>query len=124
LITAFAFAAVLLAMLGIYSVIAFSIAMRTHEMAIRMALGSSRFGIIRLVLASGARLAIVGCAIGIAGAMAISRLLHSLLFEVGPFDVVALIGAIAVVLALSTAASYFPARRAASVDPMQALRSE
>jgi putative ABC transport system permease protein len=124
LITAFAFAAVLLAMLGIYSVIAFSIAMRTHEMAIRMALGSSRFGIIRLVLASGARLALVGCAIGIAGAIAISRLLHSLLFEVGPFDVVALIGAMAVVLALSTAASYFPARRAASIDPMQALRSE
>jgi putative ABC transport system permease protein len=124
LISSFAFAAVLLAMLGVYGVIAFSVAMRTHEMAIRMALGSSRFGIIRLVLTSGARLALVGCAIGIAGAMAVSRLLHSLLFEVGPFDVVALIGAMAVVLALSFAASYFPARRAASVDPMQALRSE
>jgi ABC-type antimicrobial peptide transport system permease subunit len=124
LITAFAIAAVLLAMLGIYSVIAFSTAMRIHEMAIRMALGSSRFGIIRLVLGSAARLALIGCAIGIVGAMAVSRLLHSFLFEIGAFDPLALLGAMAVILALSMTASYLPARRAASIDPMQALRSE
>lgn len=124
LITAFALAAVLLAMLGIYSVIAFSTTMRVHEMAIRVALGSSRFGIIRLVLASGARLALIGCAIGIAGAMLVSRLLRSVLFEVGPFDPVVLIAATAVILMLSLAASFLPARRAASIDPMKALRSE
>ncbi len=124
LITAFAFAAVLLAMLGIYSVIAFSMAMRTHEMAIRMALGSSRLGIIRLVLGSAARLALIGCAIGIAGGMAVSRLLHSLLFEIGPFDPLVLIAAAAVILILSLAASFLPARRAASINPMQALKNE
>jgi putative ABC transport system permease protein len=124
LITAFAIAAVLLAMLGIYSVIAFSTAMRTHEMAIRMALGSSRFRIIRLVLSSGARLALIGSAIGIAGAMLISRLLHSVLFEVGPFDPLVLMAAAVAILALSVAASFLPARRAASIDPMKALRSE
>ncbi|HEY5255243.1 MAG TPA: FtsX-like permease family protein, partial [Acidobacteriaceae bacterium] len=124
LITAFAVAAVLLSMLGIYSVIAFSTAMRIHEMAIRVALGSSRFGIIRLVLISGARLALIGSAIGMVAAMLISRLMHSVLFEVGPFDPLVLIAAAAAILVLSVAASFLPARRAASIDPMQALRSE
>ena len=86
LISSFAFAAVLLAVLGIYSVIAFSVASRVQEMAIRMALGSQRAGIVRLILESGAKLAAFGCVLGLAGAAADSTLLRSLLFGVSPFD--------------------------------------
>ena len=81
----------LLAVLGIYSVIAFSVASRVQEMAIRMALGSQRAAIVRLVLESGAKLAIIGCVIGLAGAVAASGLLRSLLFGVSPFDPLVLV---------------------------------
>jgi predicted permease len=124
LIGSFALAAVLLAVLGIYSVISFSVASRVQEMAIRMALGSQRGNIVRLVLASGARLAVVGCVIGLGGAVAASRLLRSLLFGVSPFDPVALSVAAVGVLLLAVAASGLPALRAASIDPMRALRGE
>jgi ABC-type antimicrobial peptide transport system permease subunit len=124
LISSFAFAAVLLAVLGIYSVIAFSVASRLQEMAIRMTLGSQRGAIVRLVLESGAKLAIVGCVLGLAGAAAASGLLRSMLFGVSPFDPMVLTIAAAGVLALSVAASLPPAFRAASIDPMQALRGE
>ena len=124
LIGSFAFAAVLLAVLGIYSVISFSVASRVQEMAIRMALGSQRGSIVRLVLGSGARLALIGCVIGLAGAVAASKLLRSLLFDVSPFDPVALSLAAAGVLLLAVAASGLPALRAASIDPMRALRGE
>lgn len=124
IISAFGIIAVLLAMLGIYSVIAFSVALRTHEMAIRMALGASRTEVRRLVLLSGARLAIIGCAIGLAGAIATSHLLQSLLFEVDPFDPAVLIAAATAILGLSMAASALPAQRAAAVDPVRALRQE
>ena len=86
LITSFALAAVLLAVVGIYSVVAFSVASRVQEMAIRMALGSQRAGIVRLVLGSGAKLAAIGCVLGLAGAAAAATLLRSLLFGVSPFD--------------------------------------
>ena len=86
LITSFAFAAILLAVLGIYSIIAFSVASRLQEVAIRMALGSQRTGIVRLILESGAKLALIGCVVGLAGAVAASGLLRSLLFGVSPFD--------------------------------------
>lgn len=124
LIGSFAFAAVLLAVLGIYSVIAFSVASRAQEMAIRMALGSERGAIIRLVLRSGAKLAAIGCAIGLGGAVAASGLLRSLLFGVSPFDPFVLSLAALGVLLLALAASGLPALRAASVDPMRALRTE
>lgn len=124
LIGSFAFAAVLLAILGIYSVISFSVASRVQEMAIRMALGSQRGAIVRLVLESGARLAVIGCVIGLAGAMAASKLLRSLLFDISPFDPVALSVAAVGVLLLALAASGLPALRAASIDPMRALRGE
>ena len=124
LISAFAVAAVLLAILGIYSVIAFSVALRTQEMAIRMALGSQRTGIIRLILISGAKLGAIGCALGIAGALASSRLLQSLLFGVSPFDPVTLSLAVVLILLLVLAASFVPARRAAAIHPMRALREE
>ncbi len=124
LITSFALAAVLLAVLGIYSVIAFSAASREGEMAIRLALGSPRSAVVRLVVASGAKLAAAGCALGLLGAAAVSGLLRSLLFGVSPFDPAVLVAAAAVVLLLSVGASLLPALRAASVEPIQALRGE
>ena len=124
LIGSFALAAVLLAVLGIYSVIAFSVASRVQEMAIRMALGSQRGSIVRLVLESAAKLALIGCAIGLAGAAAASGLLRSLLFGVSPFDPLVLTVAAIAVLALTVLAAAPPALRAASINPMQALRGE
>jgi putative ABC transport system permease protein len=124
IITAFGVIAVLLAILGIYSVVAFSVALRTQEMAIRLALGASRSGIRRLIVLSGARLALIGCAIGLAGAIGATQLLRSLLFQVNPFDPFVLIASALVILMLSVAASALPAQRAATVDPMHALRDE
>ncbi len=124
LITSFALAAVLLALLGIYSVIAFSVASRAQELAIRMALGSQRSGIMRLILISGSKLAIGGCVIGLACAAAASGLLRSFLFGVSPFDLPVLILVAAAIFLLALAASAIPARRAAALDPMQALRAE
>jgi predicted permease len=124
LISSFAAAALLLATLGIYSVIAFSVALRVQEMAIRMALGSQRSQIVGLVMYSGAKLALIGCAVGLAGAMAASYLLRSLLFGVSAFDPIALALASCCVLLLTLGACFLPARRASAVDPMQALRGE
>ncbi|MGC1462986.1 MAG: ABC transporter permease [Terracidiphilus sp.] len=124
LIGSFAFAAVLLAVLGIYSVISFSVASRMQEMAIRMALGSQRWAIVRLVLQSGTKLAAVGCAVGLCGAAAASTLIRSLLFSVSPFDPLVLSAAAVGVLLLAVAASGLPALRAANIDPMRALRGE
>ena len=124
LIASFAIAAVLLAALGIYSVIAFSAALRVQEMAIRIALGSQRSGILSLVLGSATKLAIAGCVIGLAGAAAASQLLRSFLFGVSPFDPAVLTLAAVFVLMLALVASLLPALRAASVDPMKALRAD
>jgi predicted permease len=124
LISSFAFAAVLLAVLGIYSVIAFSVASRVQEMAIRMTLGSQRSAIVRLVIQSGAKLAAIGCVIGLAGAAAASGLLRSMLFGVSPFDPLVLTFAAIGILLLTVVASTLPAIRAASIEPMQALRGE
>ncbi len=124
LISSFAAIAVLLAVLGIYSVIAFSVALRAQEMAIRMALGSQRTGIIRLVVLSGAKIAAIGCVIGLAGAFAASHLLRSFLFGVSGVDPLVLTLAASVLLLLTLVASLLPARRAATVDLTQTLRAE
>jgi putative ABC transport system permease protein len=124
LISSFAAIAVLLAVLGIYSVIAFSVALRVQEMAIRLALGSQRGGVVRLVVASGAKLALIGCAIGLVGAWGASHLLQSFLFGVHALDPVVLALAAALLLTLTLIATLLPARRAASVDLTQTLRSE
>ena len=124
LISSFAFAAVLLAVLGIYSIIAFSVASRVQEMAIRMALGSKKSAIMSLIVRSGAKLAGIGCIIGLGGAAAASSLLKSLLFGVSPFDPLVLTLAAVGVLLLAVAASMLPALRAASVSPVSALRGE
>jgi predicted permease len=124
IIASFAAAAVLLALLGIYSVIAFSAALRTHELAIRLALGAQRSRVMHLVLVSGAKLGLAGCAIGAVGAVFATRLLRTMLFQVDPLDPYVLILAAFSIFLLALAASIVPARRAASVDPMQALRTE
>jgi ABC-type antimicrobial peptide transport system permease subunit len=93
-------------------------------MAIRMALGSQRAGILRLVFASAAKMAMLGCAIGLLGVVAASRLLGSFLFGVSPFDPLVLSVAAVFVLLLAWLASLLPARRAASIDPMSVLRAE
>jgi predicted permease len=124
LISSFAGAAVLLAVLGIYSVIAFSAALRTQEMAIRLALGSQRWSVMRLILVSGAKLGLAGCGIGAVAAVFATRLLRSMLFQVDPLDPTVIAIAAISILLLALAASVIPARRAASVEPMEALRSE
>jgi len=124
LISSFAGAAVLLALLGIYSVIAFSAALRTQEMAIRLALGSQRSSVMGLVLLSGAKLGIVGCGLGGVAAVFATRLMRSMLFEVDPLDPAVLVLAAVSIFLLAITASVIPARRAASIDPMMALRAE
>jgi predicted permease len=124
LIASFAIAALSLAALGIYSVIAFSAALRTQEMAIRMALGSQRAGILRLIFTSAAKLAVAGCVVGLGIAAVASRVMQSMLFEVSPFDLSVLTLAAVFLLVLALVASLLPARRAASIDPMKALRTD
>jgi ABC-type antimicrobial peptide transport system permease subunit len=124
LISSFAIAALVIAVLGIYSVIAFSAALRTQEMAIRLALGSQRASVMRLVLLSGARLGLFGCGLGAIAAVFATRLLRSMLFQVDPLDPTVIVLAAISIFLLALAASVIPARRAATIDPMQALRSE
>jgi ABC-type antimicrobial peptide transport system permease subunit len=124
LISCFALVAVLLSVLGIYSIIAFSVALREQEMALRMALGCQRLGVVTLILASGVKLAAVGCFLGLLGALAASRLLRSFLFGVSPFDPIVLSLAALAMLLLALASSALPAKRAARTDPMLALRGE
>ena len=123
LITAFASGALLLAITGIYAVVAFSVSLRTQEIAIRMALGAKRSGIARLVLISGARLALLGCGLGVLGSLAVSRLVSSFLFEVSATDPIIYVTGVLIMILLALLASVLPATRAASADPIDALRS-
>lgn len=122
LLDSFAGMALLLAVIGIYGTVAYSVSQRTHEFGIRQALGSRPSQILLPVLMQGLGLSIAGIVIGIAGAFALTRLLKNLLFETGPTDPVIFLGVAALFLAISLLASYLPARRAAEVDPMKVLR--
>lgn len=123
LITAFALGALLLAITGIYAVIAFSVSLRTHEIAIRMALGAHRAGIARLILSSGARLALLGCGLGVLASLAVSRIVSSFLFQVSATDPFIYTIGVLIMMLMALLASAIPARRAASADPIEALRS-
>jgi putative ABC transport system permease protein len=123
LITAFAIGALLLAITGIYAVVAFSVSLRTQEIAIRMALGAQRTGIARLVLISGGKLALLGCGLGVLGSLAVSRLISSFLFEVSATDPLVYTAAVLIMMLMALLASVLPAVRAASADPIDALRS-
>lgn len=103
--------------------VAFSASLRTHEIAIRMALGAQRTGIARLVLISAGRLALLGCGLGALGSLAVSRLVKSFLFEVSPTDPLIYIAGILTMMFMALLASALPAAGAASADPIDALRS-
>jgi putative ABC transport system permease protein len=120
----FAVIALLLAALGIYGVMSFAVAQRTHEIGLRMALGASAARVVSLVLREGMILALVGLVLGLGGSYAVGRAMHSLLYDVSAIDTSAF-GAVAALLILSALlACYVPAHRAARVEPMQALREE
>jgi putative ABC transport system permease protein len=120
----FAAAALTLAAVGIYGVVAFSVARRTQEIGVRVALGAQRGDVLRLVVGEGARLAFLGVAIGIAVSFAITRFISSLLFGVSSTDPLTFASVAALLSLAALAASYVPARRAMRVDPMVALRYE
>jgi putative ABC transport system permease protein len=120
----FAGVALLLAAIGIYGVMSFAVAQRTHEIGLRMALGAGAKQVLRLVLGEGMTLAFIGLGVGLVGTYLVSRALASTLYEVTVVDPAA-IGAVAAVLLISALlACYLPARRATQVDPMVALRDE
>jgi putative ABC transport system permease protein len=124
LIGSLALVALALALVGIYSVISFSVSERTREIGIRMALGAKRADVLRMVLGQGMRISAAGIVAGVAIAFALTRLLTTLLFEVSATDPKTF-GLIAALLALvALLACYIPARRATKVDPLVALRSE
>ncbi|MBI2686767.1 MAG: ABC transporter permease [Acidobacteria bacterium] len=124
LLAAFAGLALVLAIIGIYGVVSYGVAQRTHEIGVRMALGAQRGDVARMVLGRGARLAAAGLLIGIAGALALGRFLETQLYEVKATDPLTLTMMAALLLIVALGASYFPARRAARVDPMHCLRYE
>jgi putative ABC transport system permease protein len=124
LLTTFAALALILSAVGIYGVISYSVAQRTHEIGIRMALGARETDVLRMVVRRGLILALIGIAIGSTAAIAIGRLMTSFLFEVTPTDPVTYLTIGILLASVAVLASYFPARKASRVDPMVALRYE
>jgi predicted permease len=122
LIGTFAIAALVLAVMGIYAVMAFSVSLRTQEIAIRMALGAQRASIARLILSSGARLALLGCALGVTGSLGAIHLVASLLFDVSATEPWIYATSVAIMILLALAASALPARQACPSNPIRALR--
>jgi len=120
----FAGVGLFLAALGVYGVLAYSVARRTREIGIRLALGADRRDVLSLVIIEGARLVIIGVAVGLLAAFCLTRLVRNQLFGVSPTDPVVLAEVVLVVLAVALLACFLPARRATRVDPMEALRYE
>ncbi|HXI29328.1 MAG TPA: FtsX-like permease family protein, partial [Vicinamibacterales bacterium] len=120
----FAALALLMACVGIYGVISHLVGQRTQEIAIRMALGASYRDVLRTVLRDGAAMALPGVALGLAAALGLTRLIASMLFGISPHDPMTVAGMVTVLIVVAFAACYVPARRAARVDPMVALRND
>ena len=120
----FALLALVLAAVGIYGVIAFGVSQRTHEIGLRMALGAGRTNVTGLIVREGSVLALIGLALGIGGAVFVGRTMHSTLYGVQSTDFFVIVSVGAILFATALLASYLPARRAAAIDPMQALRTE
>ena len=124
LVSFFGGLALLLASIGLYGVMAYSVTQRQHEMGIRMALGASAIDVLKLVIRNGATLALIGITLGLSGSFAATRLIKSLLFGVTATDATTFVAVSALILVVAVLACYIPARRAAKVDPMEALRYE
>jgi putative ABC transport system permease protein len=123
-ISLFAGVGLVLAAVGIYGIMSYLVARRTHEIGTRMALGAERTDVLKLVLEKGLTLIAVGLAIGVAGALALTRALASLLYGVTPTDPVTFVVVSLLLTAVGLLACYIPARRATKIDPMMALRYE
>jgi putative ABC transport system permease protein len=124
LFVSFAVVALLLAALGVYGVMSFSVAQRSHEIALRMALGATRHRVVALIVREGLALACIGLLLGLIGAYFVGRGMQSTLYGVGKFDLSVFASVALVMLVAAVIACFIPARRAASVQPMQALRAE
>jgi ABC-type antimicrobial peptide transport system permease subunit len=123
LIGIFSMTAFLLAVVGIYGVIAYSVAQRTQELGIRIALGAENRDILRLVIGGGVALTLTGIVIGLAGSIALTRAMAAMLYETSATDPMILGGSAALFLAVAIVAGYLPARRAVRIDPNEALRT-
>jgi putative ABC transport system permease protein len=124
LIDLFAALALVLSVVGIYGVTAYAVTQRTREIGVRMALGAGRGDVVGMVVGHGGRLALAGVAIGVVAALALTRLMSGLLYEIAPWDPLTFIVVSVFLLVAALVASWLPARRAAKVDPMVALRHE
>jgi ABC-type antimicrobial peptide transport system permease subunit len=124
LVTLFAIVGLVLAAVGIYGVMAYTVSERTRELGVRLALGATRREVLRMVMTEAAALAAAGVVLGIAGAAAATRLMATLLFGVTPTDPTTFASIAAILMGVALAGSYVPARRATRVDPMATLRSE
>jgi macrolide transport system ATP-binding/permease protein len=124
LVGSFAAMAFLLSVVGLYGVVAYSVGQRTHEIGVRMALGAHRRSVYRLVVGEAARLVGMGTALGMIGAVAAATVMRGLLFDIQSWDAPTLVAAAGVLIVSALLASYIPARRAASVNPIQVLRAE
>jgi len=113
-----------LAVTGIYGVLSYAVSRRTAELGVRIALGARPAAVVRMVVRQGVQLTLAGIGVGVVGAVVLTGYLRALLYEVSPTDPVAFAAMAALLFAVALAASYVPARRAAKVDPMTALRSE
>jgi putative ABC transport system permease protein len=120
----FAVLAVVLAAVGLYSVLAYSVSLRTREISIRIALGAEPQKVARFVVSQGLQLTLIGVALGLAGAFALTHFMQSLIYGVSAMDPVTFVLVSLLLIFVSVAASYVPARRAARIDPIEALRVE
>ena len=124
MVTVFAATALLLAVAGIYGVMAYSVSQRRQEIGVRVALGASPGKVFRLILGQGLFTTAVGVTVGVVAALGLTRILATLLFDVKPTDLLTFAAVVAVVVGVATLACYMPARRATNADPMEALRQE